>query len=90
MQAIETHGLHTLSDPKKPTEVELQCIKEMFEASVDGQPYDAERFAQYYRPWSRSTPRILILKYVLLPGRASFNTARSTLTPADTPCPASD
>ena len=53
MAAIDTHGLHTLSDflPKKPTEVELQCIKEMFEASVDGQPYDAERFAQYYRPY---------------------------------------
>ena len=50
MAAIETHGLNTLSDylPKRPTEVELQCIKEMFEASVDGQPYDVERWGAYY------------------------------------------
>lgn len=50
--AIDTHGLHNLSDflPKQPGEVELKVIKEMFEASVDGQAYDAERWGQYYRP----------------------------------------
>ena len=36
--------------PKKPTDVELKVIKEMFEASVDGQPYDTDRWGQYYRP----------------------------------------
>jgi hypothetical protein len=35
--------------PKKPTDVELKVIKEMFEASVDGEAYDAERWGQYYR-----------------------------------------
>ena len=25
-------------------------MKEMFEASVDGQPYDAEKWSQYFRP----------------------------------------
>ena len=47
--AVESFGLHNLGDflPKKPTEVELAVIKEMFEASVDGQPYDVEKFGQY-------------------------------------------
>jgi hypothetical protein len=51
--AIEQFGLYNLSDylPKKPTDVELNIIKEMFEASVDGQPYDGERWANYYKPY---------------------------------------
>jgi hypothetical protein len=50
--AIETHGLFTLKDflPKKPTEVELKVMKEMFEASVDGEAYDMERWGQYFKP----------------------------------------
>ena len=50
--AIETHGLYDLSTflPKRPGDVELKVIKEMFEASVDGQPYDTERWGQYFRP----------------------------------------
>jgi hypothetical protein len=28
----------------------------MFEASVDGQPYDVERFGQYYRPYGIEAP----------------------------------
>ena len=28
----------------------------MFEASVDGQPYDNERWGQYYRPWGLDAP----------------------------------
>jgi hypothetical protein len=50
--AIDQFGLFNLSDflPKKPTDVELKVIKEMFEASVDGQPYDPDRWAQYYKP----------------------------------------
>jgi len=50
--AIEQYGLHNLSDflPKKPSEVELKVMKEMFEASVDGQAYDSERWGNYYRP----------------------------------------
>jgi hypothetical protein len=56
--AVETHGLHTLSDylPKRPTEVEINVLKEMFEASVDGQAYDVERFGQYYRPYGVDAP----------------------------------
>lgn len=51
-QALETHGLYNLKDflPKKPTDVEVKVIKEMFEASVDGEPFDMERWGQYFKP----------------------------------------
>ena len=81
MAAIETNGLHTLSDflPKKPTEVELQCIKEMFEASVDGQPYDVERWGQYYRPYGIDAPA----------GSSTSSTSTATAAPATSaPAPA--
>lgn len=50
--AIDTHGLYNLADflPKRPGEVELKVIKEMFEASVDGQAYDPDRWSQYFKP----------------------------------------
>ena len=50
--AIKQYGLFNLSDflPKKPTEIELKVMKEMFEASVDGEPYDMERWGQYFKP----------------------------------------
>jgi len=50
--AVDAHGLFNLSDflPKKPTDVELKVIKEMFEASVDGQAYDPDRWGAYYKP----------------------------------------
>jgi len=56
--AVEKHGLFDLSTflPKKPTEVEMKVIKEMFEASVDGQPYDTERWGQYFRPAGVQAP----------------------------------
>jgi hypothetical protein len=34
----------------------LRIIKEMFDASVDGQPYDLERWGAYYRPWGLEAP----------------------------------
>ncbi len=50
--AIESHGLFDLSAflPKKPTDVELKVMKEMFEASVDGEAYDMDRWGQYFKP----------------------------------------
>jgi hypothetical protein len=56
--AVDAHGLFDLSTflPKKPSEAELRVIKEMFEASVDGQPYDTERWGQYYRPAGVQAP----------------------------------
>jgi len=51
-EAIKANGLYNLSDflPKKPGEVELKVMKEMFEASVDGEPYDMDRWGQYFKP----------------------------------------
>jgi len=56
--AIDEHGLFNLSDflPKQPTEADLKVIKEMFEASVDGQPYDVERWGAYYKPYGVDAP----------------------------------
>jgi hypothetical protein len=50
--AIQQYGLFNLKDflPKKPGEVELKIIKEMFEASVDGEAYDMDRWGQYFKP----------------------------------------
>ena len=61
--AIEQYGLFDLSTflPKRPGEVELKVIKEMFEASVDGQSYDAERWGQYFRPPGVTAPAATIV-----------------------------
>jgi len=50
--AIKQHGLFNLKDflPKKPGDVELKVIKEMFEASVDGEAFDMDRWGQYFKP----------------------------------------
>jgi hypothetical protein len=56
--AIDAHGLYNLTDflPKKPGEAELRIMKEMFDASVDGQPYDNERWGNYFRPYGLEAP----------------------------------
>ena len=78
--AIEKYGLFNLNDflPKKPTEVELKVMKEMFEASVDGQPFDMERWGQYFRPAGVAAPA----------GSNSALVARATPVSAPTPAPA--
>ena len=52
MAAVNAHGLFNLSDflPKKPGDVELKVMQEMFEASVDGEAFDMDRWGQYFRP----------------------------------------
>lgn len=52
LAAIENYGLNTLSDylPKQPSEEELNIIQKMWEDSVEGNPYDPDKYAQYYRP----------------------------------------
>ena len=56
-EAIEKFGLFNLSDflPKRPTDVELKVMHEMFEASVDGQAYDSEKWGSYYKPYGMAT-----------------------------------
>ena len=82
--AVQKHGLFNLNDflPKKPTQEEVGIIFEMFEASVDGQLYDVERFGNYYRPYG-----------VEAPGSAGGNAPAPQATtpapaPAATPAPA--
>ena len=50
--AITQYGLFDLKSflPKKPTDVELKVISEMFAASVDGEAYDMDRWGQYFKP----------------------------------------
>jgi len=57
-EAIEAQGLYNLNDflPKRPGEEELRVIKEMFEASVNGEAYDPDRFGAYYRPAGMAAP----------------------------------
>ena len=52
LEAIEAHGLFNLSDylPKKPGTTEVNVITEMFEASVNGEMYDPNKWAEYYKP----------------------------------------
>ena len=73
--AVDTNGLFTLSDflPKRPGETEIAVIKAMFEASVDGQPYDVEQFGNYFRPYGVEAPA---------------GSSNSTSAPAPTPSPA--
>jgi hypothetical protein len=52
----------------------MKVIKEMFEASVDGQPYDTERWGQYFRPAG-----------VAAPGGAAAGDAEDTPAPAAKP-----
>lgn len=55
--AISQYGLFNLNDflPKKPTDVELKVMKEMFEASVNGDAYDMDRWGQYFKPAGMSS-----------------------------------
>ena len=52
LAALKEYGTFNLKDflPKKPGEVELKVMKEMFEASVDGEAFDMERWGQYFKP----------------------------------------
>jgi hypothetical protein len=51
-EAIEKHGLFNLQDflPKRPSAEELVIMKEMFEASVDGQAYDGDKWGKFFKP----------------------------------------
>ncbi len=51
LEAVSKHGLFNLNDfmPKRPSKDELVLIKEMFEASVNGELFDQERWGAFYR-----------------------------------------
>lgn len=51
--AIDQFGLFNLSSylPKRPDEAHMQAIMDMFHDSVDGKPYDPDKYAQFYKPY---------------------------------------
>ena len=51
--AIASYGLVDLKSrlPQKPNVEEVKIIYEMFEASIDGELYDSERWARYFAPY---------------------------------------
>ena len=79
LAAIDTHGLYNLSDflPKRPGAEELQAIAEMFQASVDGELYDVEKWGNFYKPYG-----------VDVPSTATQATTQPAQAPAATPAPA--
>lgn len=52
-EAVEKFGLYDLKTflPNMPGDAELKAMVEMFEASVDGQTYDLERWGSFYKPF---------------------------------------
>lgn len=52
LEALEKYGLYNLSQflPKKPDDAHLAAIMEMFQASVQEELYDPDRWGQFYRP----------------------------------------
>ena len=56
--SIDSFGLFNLQEflPKKPNEAEINVIKEMFEASVNGEAYDIERWGAYFKPYGVDVP----------------------------------
>lgn len=53
LEAVEKHGLFNLNDfmPKQPDADAQRAIVEMFEASLEGEAYDPDKFANYYKPY---------------------------------------
>ena len=94
--AIDAHGLFNMSDflPKKPSEVELKVMYEMFQASVDGEAYDTEKFGEYFRPAGMSQrtgdPNMQSSAPAATPTAAPETTVTETPAPAattETPAP---
>jgi len=52
MEAVEKFGLFNLAEflPKRPSAEDLVIMKEMFEASVDGQAYDPAKWGHHFKP----------------------------------------
>ena len=88
--AIEKHGLFNLGDflPKKPSDVELKVMKEMFEASVDGQPYDADKWGAYYKPYGLQTKASDQTAPAAAPAAAVVAHVEPVVEEADVPAPA--
>ena len=81
--AIKQHGVFNLKDflPKKPGDVELKVIKEMFEASVDGEAFDMERWGQYFKPSGYNAPAGSVTPAVAAPAPVAAPAAKTAPIP---------
>jgi hypothetical protein len=94
-EAIEKHGLYNLADflPKRPTADDLIIMKEMFEASVDGQPYDEAKWSAHFKPrgsFTANTPAATATPTpaaVAAPVTAAAPVANVPFDEDDTPAP---
>ena len=93
LAAIEAHGLYDLKDfmPARPTADHYAVISQMFEASVDGELYDPERWGNFYKPYGVDVPATA----APAPGQtaqqkttAPVATAPAPVAEATTPAPA--
>jgi hypothetical protein len=93
LAAIEQHGLYDLKDfmPARPTADHYAVISQMFEASVDGELYDPERWGNFYKPYGIDVPA----SAAPAPGQtaqqkttAPVATAPAPVAEATTPAPA--
>jgi len=87
--AINEHGLFDLKSflPKKPDEATVAIIKEMFEASVDGEPYDAEKWSAFYKPYGLAAPTTPAATAPTAPADTSMEAAVTVAESAVTPQP---
>src|SRR6056300_1561443 len=85
--AIDSQGLYNLGDflPKRPGEEELKVMKEMFEASVDGQAYDIDRWGSYFRPAGMQKPEGTAPAPVMAAAASATATPVEVSAPAPTP-----
>lgn len=59
LAAIDTHGLTDLKQflPTRPTQEHYRAIEKMFEASVNGELYDVEKWGNFYKPYGVEVPQ---------------------------------
>jgi len=86
--AISQYGLFDLKSflPKKPGEVELKVMKEMFEASVDGEAFDMDKWGSYFKPNGYNTKQATATPAASSPASAHDEDADDE--PASAPAPA--
>ena len=92
MAAVNTHGLFNLNDflPKKPDEAGVKILTEMFEASVDGEAYDAERWSNYFRPSGMAARTGDPQKAASPQATATSQSAPAAPAPAPAPAPVAE
>ena len=86
--AIDTHGLHNLNDflPAKPTAEGVQAIAEMFQASVDGELYDPQKWGAFFKPYGLDVGTKT--QATVAPAQPVQATATESVAPVTAPAPA--